>query len=113
MNELRKYYDRKSTLNVHHSENIIDIFRFCVRNETILSAALNSNFEGFDFQEALKTSAMDVAVNETTQPKFMEVESQSKSEWLCNRKLLTSQFEATLDGLAGDGSRIINEFVDW
>ena len=43
----------------------------------------------------------------------MEVESQSKSEWLCSRKLLTSQFEATLDGLVGDGQSIINEFVDW
>ena len=113
LNELRRYYDKKSTLNVHHREDVIDIFRFCVRKDMILSAVLNSNFEGFDFQEALKTSAMDVAVNVTTQPKFMEVESQSKSEWLCNRKLLTFQFEATLDGLAGDGSSIINEFVDW
>ena len=43
----------------------------------------------------------------------MEVESQSKSEWLCNRKLLTSQFEATFDGLVGDGQSIITEFVDW
>ena len=37
----------------------------------------------------------------------------SRSEWLCNRKILTSQFEATLDGLEGDGQSIINEFVDW
>ena len=62
LNELRRYYDRKSTLNIHHSGDIIDIFRFCVRKDTILFAALNSNFEGFDFQEALKTSAIDVAV---------------------------------------------------
>ena len=32
---------------------------------------------------------------------------------LCNIKLLTSHFEATLDGLIGDGSSIINKFVDW
>ena len=56
---------------------------------------------------------MDVPVHETTQHKFMEVESQSKSEWLCNRKLRTSQFEATLDGLVGDGQSIITEFVAW
>ena len=68
---------------------------------------------GFDFKGALETSAMDVAVNATTQPKSMEVESQSKSEWLRSRKLLTSQFEATLDGLVGDGQSIIDEFVDW
>ena len=48
-----------------------------------------------------------------TQPKPMEVESQSRSEWLCNMKILTSQFEATLDSLEGDGQSIINEFVDW
>ena len=43
----------------------------------------------------------------------MEVESQSKVEWLCNKKLLTSDFEATLDGLDGDGQSIVLEFVDW
>ena len=43
----------------------------------------------------------------------MELESQKKCEWLCSRKPLTSQFEATLDGLKGDGQSIINEFVDW
>ena len=32
----------------------------------------------------------------------MEVESQSKVEWLCNKKLLTSEFEAPLDGLGGE-----------
>ena len=75
--------------------------------------ALNTDFVGFDFKGALETSAMDVAVNVTTQSKSMEVESQSKSEWLSSRKPLTSQFEATLDGLKGDGQSIINEFVDW
>ena len=67
----------------------------------ILSAALNSDFVGFDFKGALEISAMDIAVSATTQPKSMEVQSQSKSEWLCSRKLLTSQFEATLDGWVG------------
>ena len=56
---------------------------------------------------------MDAAILAQTQPKPMEDESQSRSEWLCNRKILTSQFEATLDSLEGDGQSIINEFVDW
>ena len=43
----------------------------------------------------------------------MEVESQSKFEWLCNKKLLVSDFEATFDSLVGDGQSIISEFVDW
>ena len=49
----------------------------------------------------------------TTQPKPMEVDSQSRMEGLCNIKLLKSYFEATLDGLVGNGSSIVNEFVDW
>ena len=43
----------------------------------------------------------------------MEVESQPKIEWLCNKKLWVSDFELTLDGLVGDGSHIITELVDW
>ena len=60
-----------------------------------------------------ETSEMEETVDEKTQPKLMEVESQTKSEWLCNRTLLTSHFEATFDGLVGDGQSIITEFVDW
>ena len=36
-----------------------------------------------------------------------------KSEWLCNKKLLVSDFELTFDGLVGDGSSVVSEFVDW
>ena len=49
LNELRQYYDRKSTLNVHHSEIIIDIFRFCARKDRVLSQALDGDFTGFEF----------------------------------------------------------------
>ena len=51
--------------------------------------------------------------NYEPQPKSMEVESQLKIEWLCNKKLWVSDFELTLDGLVGDGLSIIKEFVDW
>ena len=34
MNRLRRYYDSKATLNIHNSENIIDIFRFCIRKNS-------------------------------------------------------------------------------
>ena len=37
LNELRRYYDRKSTLNMHHSEMIIDLFRVCARKDRVLS----------------------------------------------------------------------------
>ena len=51
--------------------------------------------------------------NVEPQPNVMEVASQTKLEWLCNKKVMTSNFEATLDGLVGDGQSIIMEFVDW
>ena len=51
--------------------------------------------------------------NYEPQPKSMDVESQSKIEWLCNKKLWVSDFELTLYGLVGDGQSIIKEFVDW
>ena len=47
------------------------------------------------------------------QPKFTDVEMHSKVEWLCNRKLLVSDFERAFDGLVGDGQSIVTEFVDW
>ena len=56
---------------------------------------------------------LDEAFISPTQPKPIEEELQSRSEWLCRKKLFTSQFEATLDRLEGDGPNIINEFVDW
>ena len=95
MNELRRYYDQKATLNVHHRETILDIFRHCARKDTVLPSALNSNLKGFDFNEALKESANIVADMiadnaSITQPKPMEVDSQSRIEGLCNIKLLKS-----------------------
>ena len=43
----------------------------------------------------------------------MGVESQLKNDWLCNKKLMVSNFELTFDGLVGDGSKIVSELVDW
>ena len=73
MNELRKYYDKKSTLNRIHSESIIDIFRTCVRKDNVLASALESNFEGY-FNKREEESRMDLVETSTTLPRFMEVE---------------------------------------
>ena len=54
LNELRKYYDRKSTLNKHHSEAIIDLFRFCARKDRVLSQALEGDFTCFIFENEKK-----------------------------------------------------------
>ena len=82
-----------------------------------MSQALEGDFPGFMFESDAKQAPepeqeMDTISNEP-QHKSMEVESQSKIEWLCNKKMLISDFEATFDGLVGDGQSIISEFVDW
>ena len=112
MNELRKYYDRKSTLNRSHSESIVDIFRTCVRKDKFLASALESNFEGY-FDRREEESRMDVVETSTIQPRFMEVEEQSRMDRLCNFKLLKTNFDAIFDGLETDGRYIANEFSDW
>jgi phosphoenolpyruvate carboxylase len=40
LTELRRYYDRKSTLNMNHSETIIDLFRVCAKKYKVLSRVL-------------------------------------------------------------------------
>ena len=96
MVKLRKYYDKKATLNMYHSETIVEIFRYCVRKDPIL------------FEKASQEQTIG-----PIQTNPMELESQTKCEWLCSRNLLICQFEATLDSLTGDGQSIFNEFIDW
>ena len=56
---------------------------------------------------------MDVVETSTIQPRFMEMEEQSRMIRLCNFKLLKTNFDAIFDGLETDGRNIANEFVDW
>ena len=73
MVKLRKYYDKKATLNMYHSETIVEIFRYCVRKDPILSVALYINFEGFecfDFEKASQEQTI-----EPIQTNPMELES--------------------------------------
>ena len=56
---------------------------------------------------------MDVVETSTIQPRFMEVEEQSRMDRLCNFKLLKTNFDAIFDGLETDGRNIADEFVDW
>ena len=57
MNDLRKYYESKSSLNAHHSERIIDTFWFCIRKEKRLLKYLEKDFAGFDETSA---NTMDI-----------------------------------------------------
>jgi len=51
---------------------------------------------------------MDIT-NVGPQLRSTEMASQSKFDWLCNKKVMMSNFEATLDALVGNGQ----EFIDW
>jgi len=93
------------------SESIVDLFRYCARKDRILSQALQGDFSGFTL-ETQSEQEMDTTTQEP-QPKLMEVESQPKIEGLCNKRLWVSDFELTFDGLDGDGSSVVSEFVDW
>ena len=78
-----------------------------------MSQALEGEFTGFVFESDTKQAPLRDETNNEPQPNSMEVESQSKFEWLCNKKFLISDFEATFDGLVRDEQSIISEFVDW
>ena len=95
------------------NESIVDLFRYCARKDRILSQALQRDFSGFSLEIQPESEQEMNTTAEEPQPKLMEVESQLKSEWLCNKKLWVSDFELTFNGLVGDGSSIVSEFVDW
>ena len=110
LNEMRRYYDQKSTLNISHSETIIDLFRVCAR---FFSQVLEGDVAGFILDGDKKQTPvpepktkMDISIVEP-QLRYTEVASQSKFDWLCNKKVMMSNFEATVGGLVGDGQSII------
>jgi len=92
---------KKATLNMYHSETIVEIFRFCIRKDSFLSVALDTNFEGWDCKESSQKTEMQEQALDPIQTNPMELEVQARCEWLCSNKLLISQFEATMDSLTG------------
>ena len=94
------------------NESIVDLFRYCARKDRILSQALQGDFSGFTLETLPEPEQeMDTSAEES-QPKLVGVESQLKNDWLCNKKLMVSNFELSFDGLDGDGSKIVSELVD-
>ena len=73
MNDLRRYYDKKSTLNCHHSIIIIDIFGTCVRKDMVFLLRYKVIFKGY-FTKREEESEMDVVDTSTTLKRFMEVD---------------------------------------
>ena len=43
----------------------------------------------------------------------MEMDTESRMDWLLRKQLLIFDFKRTFDGLVGDDQRVLAEFVDW
>jgi len=111
MQNLRKYYDKKACLNTKHTESIIDVFRFCVRKDQLLSKTLERRITIRETDELKSESMVEVPTN--PQQSDMDLEAQSKMDVLLKKKCFATNFEDTFDSLQGDGQQLLNEFVDW
>ena len=114
MKDLCRYYDKKTCLNTKHSEIIIDVFRFCISRDPDLSAYLDAKLESLDeMSNPTDTAQTNPSVTVAPQLSMMEVDVQSRLDWLLNKNAVMSKFERTLDGLISDGQNLLAEFVDW
>ena len=83
------------------SKSIVDLFRYCATKDRILSQALQVDFSSFPLETQPKPEQVMDTTAEEPQSKLMEVESQLKSEWLCDKTKWVSDFELTFDSLVG------------
>ena len=89
MRELCKCYDKKSCLNLKHSEVIIDVFRFCIRKDPDLSTYLEKRTVSRETFQSSESEAAHTNLDFTTipNPSMMEVDTQSNLDMLFKRKL--------------------------
>jgi len=112
MQNLRRFYDKRACLNTKHTESIIDVFRFCVRKDQLLSRMLERRVTVWETDE-MKSETAQEAPTTNPQQSDMDVEAQSKMDLLLKKKVFTTSFEDSFDSLQGDGQQLLNEFVDW
>ena len=75
LHTLLRYYDKKSSFSMSHSEKIKDVFRYCIRKDPYLAKHLDQQNDGID-----KSQNPDTAQNNADiapQPSSMEVDTQS------------------------------------
>ena len=112
MKNLLRFYDKKACLNAKHTESIIDVFRFCVRKDQLLSRMLERRVTVRETDE-MKSKTAQEAPTTNPQQSDMDIEAQSKMDLLLKKKVFTTSFEDSFDSLQGDGQQLLNEFVDW
>ena len=97
LNDLRRLYEKQSCLNLNHSEKILDIFRFCIRRNPVLSKYLDKNLEGFDNSQSnpMETALTGSSASIAPQPSYalMEMDTQSRLAWLVSKEVAVSEFE--------------------
>ena len=94
MRELCRYYDKKSCLNLKHSEVIIDVFRFCIRKDPDLSKYLEKRTVSLETIQSNTSEAAHTNLDTTTipNPSMMEVDTQSKLDMLLNKNIVVTEF---------------------
>ena len=92
MQNLRRFYDKRACLNTKHTESIIDVFRFCVRKDQLLSRMLERRVTVRETDE-MKSKTAQEAPTTNPQQSDMDVEAQSKMDLLLKKKVFTTSFE--------------------
>ena len=90
MQNLRRYYDKKACLNTKHTESIIDVFRFCVRKDQLLSKTLERRTTIRETDETKSESMAEVPTN--LQQSDMDLEAQSTMDMLLKKKCFVMNF---------------------
>ena len=60
MKNLRRFYDKKACLNAKHTESIIDVFRFCIRKDQLLSRNLERRVTIHDWWNEVWNSTRNI-----------------------------------------------------
>ena len=101
LHSIRRYYDKKASLNPNHREKIIDVFRYCIRKDPYLAKYLDQQTEGVDKKQDMETAQFGANPAIASQPSSMEVDTQSNLDKLVSKNPAVSELEITLDELKG------------
>ena len=93
LHTLLRYYDKKASLNMSHSEKIIDVFGYCIRKDPYLAKYLDQQIDGMVLTKTrtLKQLKLELLLCHNRHCK------------LVSKFPAVSKLEITLDKLKGDG----------
>ena len=77
------------------------IFRYCIRRDPYQAKYLDKQTEGLDETQNMETAQISANTALAPQPSLMEVDTQSRLNYLVSKDVAVSEFEKTLDGVKG------------